>query len=181
VKLLRTIRLDPSDTFIFPAAASPGEWAISGAFVFADADLAALAGKELAAFRGGFLGVPSLGWSTLVQVVEAKAEDRGAAIDQTARCLLDRFGAPDRASATRAAEEEIDFAASLCDHPPDTLIAVHRTDENGSIREAFRSLHTRPGAGMTRAFSFLNADGEATDGEPAEKVDLARLARGEGR
>ena len=116
MKLLRTIRLDPSDTFIFPAAASPGEWAISGAFVFADADLAALAGKELAAFRGGFLGVPSLGWSTLVQIVEAEAEDRGAAIDLTARCLLDRFGAPDRAAARKAAEEEIDFAASLCDH-----------------------------------------------------------------
>ena len=181
MKLLRTIRLDPSDTFIFPAAASPGEWAISGAFVFADADLAALAGKELAAFRGGFLGLPSLGWSTLAQVVEAKAEDRGAAIDLTARCLLDRFGAPDLAAARKAAEEEIEFAASLCDHPPDTLIAVHRTDENGSIREAFRSLHIRAGAGKMRAFSFLDADGEAAEGEPDEAVDLAGLARGERR
>ena len=179
MKLLRTIRLDPSDTFIFPTAASPGEWAISGAFVFADADLAALAGKQLAAFRGGFLGVPSLGWSTLVQVVEAKAEDRGAAIEQTARCLLDRFGAPDLAAARKAAEEEIEFAASLCDHPPDTLIAVHRTDENGSIRETFRSLHIRAGAGKMRAFSFLDADGEAA--EPAETVDLASLARGKPR
>ena len=179
MKLLRTIRLDPSDTFIFPAAAAPGEWAISGAFVFADAELADLAGKELAAFRGGFLGLSSLGWSTLAQVVEAKPEDRGAAIELTARCLLDRFGAPDMASAIRAAEEEIDFAASLCDHPPDTLIAVHRSDENGAIREAFRSLRTRPGAGKMRAFSFLDADGEAA--EPAEKVDLARMAKGEGR
>ena len=30
VKLLRTIRLDPSDTFVFERAAEPGEWAVSG-------------------------------------------------------------------------------------------------------------------------------------------------------
>ncbi|HVD73162.1 MAG TPA: DUF6505 family protein, partial [Xanthobacteraceae bacterium] len=27
MKLLRTIRLDPSDTFVFERAADPGEWA----------------------------------------------------------------------------------------------------------------------------------------------------------
>jgi hypothetical protein len=36
VKLLRTVRLDASDTFVFGAAAEPGEWAVSGAFVFWD-------------------------------------------------------------------------------------------------------------------------------------------------
>src|SRR5262245_3275662 len=35
VKLLRTIRLDPSDTFVFDKAAEPGEWAVSGGFAFA--------------------------------------------------------------------------------------------------------------------------------------------------
>lgn len=176
MKLLRTIRLDPSDTFIFPLAAAPGEWAISGTSVFADVALAVLEGKELAAFRSGFLGVPSLGWSTLAQVVEADARDRGAAIDLTARCLLERFGAPDLAAARAAAEEEIDFAASLCEHPLDTLIAVHRTDESGTIREAFRSLRSRGGSKRWRAFSFLDATGEE---EPGETVDLATLARGE--
>src|SRR5262249_57652281 len=76
VKLLRTMRLDPSDAFVFEHAADPGEWAVSGAFMFADADPDALAGKSRAAFRGGFLGVASLGWSTLVQIVEATQEDR---------------------------------------------------------------------------------------------------------
>ena len=173
MRLLRTIRLDPSDNFIFPASASPGEWAISGAFVFADADLATLAGKELAAFRGGFLGVPSLGWSTLVQIVEVDAQDRLTVIDLTTRCLLDRFGAPDLAAARKAAEEEVDFAASLCDHPPDTLIAVHRSAEGGTIRETFRSLRPRPGAKRWHAFSFAEA-------EPGEALDLAKLARGDG-
>jgi len=181
MKLLRTIRLDPSDTFIFPAAAEPGEWAISGGFAFADAEPAALAGKELAAFRSGFLGIPSLGWSTLVQVVEADAAAREAAIDAAARCLLERFGAPDLAAARQAAEEEIAFAASLCDHPPDTLIAVHRTNENGAIHETFRSLHPRAGAKRWRAFSFLDADAADGEDDPAETVDLASLARGDRR
>jgi hypothetical protein len=178
MKLLRIIRLDPSDTFIFPSAAEPGEWAISGAFVFSDAALATLEGKELAAFRGGFLGVPSLGWSTLAQVVEADARERGAAIDLAARCLLERFGAPDLAAARIAAEEEIDFTASLCEHPLDTLIAVHRTDESGTIREAFRTLRPRGGSNRWHAFCFLDATAEEG---PGETVDLAALDRGERR
>ena len=93
MKLLRTIRLDPSDTFVFEQAAEPGEWAVSGAFVFWDHDLAAMDGKERAAFRSGFLGVQSLGWSTLVQVVEASEEDRLAAIGTLAKHLVAEFGA----------------------------------------------------------------------------------------
>lgn len=177
MKLLRTIRLDPSDTFIFPQAAEPGEWAISGAFLFADAAPARLEGKLLSAFRGGFLGVPSLGWSTLAQIVTADEDDRAAAIDSVARCLLERCGAPDRAAALLAAREEIDFAASLCTHEPDTLIAVHRTDENGAIRESFRSLHPRRGLKDMPVFSFLELDEEEA---PGESVELTRLARGDG-
>ena len=71
MKLLRTIRLDPSDTFVFDLAAEPGEWAVSGAFVFWNADPATLEGRARTAFRSGFLGLSSLGWSTLVQIVEA--------------------------------------------------------------------------------------------------------------
>ena len=50
MKLLRTIRLDPSDTFVFERAAEPGEWAVSGAFMFSDADPNQLDGKPRAAF-----------------------------------------------------------------------------------------------------------------------------------
>ena len=148
MKLLRTIRLDPSDTFVFESAAEPGEWAVSGSFVFWNDDPAALEGKARAAFRGGFLGVTSLGWSTLVQIVEASEDDRLAAIDTLAKQLVAKFGAPSLADAVAAAEEEFAFASSLCTHPQDTLIAVHRTHEDGEIREAFRTL--RPKAGRSR-------------------------------
>jgi len=173
VKLLRTIRLDPSDTFVFERAAEPGEWAVPGAFVFWNADPAAMEGKARAAFRSGFLGVQSLGWSTLVQIVEAGDEDRRAAVDALARHLVAEFGAPSVEDAVAAAEEEFAFAASLCDHPHDTLIAIHRTFENGEIREAFRTLRPRGERKPMRAFSFLEVEGEE---EPGETVDLARLA-----
>jgi Family of unknown function (DUF6505) len=175
MKLLRTIRLDASDTFIFPAAAEPGEWAISGAFAF-DAVPEALTGRKLAAFRGGFLGIPSLGWSTLVQVVDAKANDRAVAIDLLARCLIERYGVPDLDAARAAAGEEVDFAASLAEHPTGTLIAVRRTLEADTIREAFRTLQPRMDSGAWRVFAF----GEATaEEEPMEGIDLTGLARGE--
>jgi hypothetical protein len=90
--------------------------------------------------------------------------------------LLADFGAPSEADATAAAEEEFAFAASLCDHPPDILIAVHRTVENGEIRESFRTLRPRGEKKPMRAFSFLEVEGE----EPAdEAVDLAKLAKGD--
>ena len=173
MKLLRTIRLDPSDTFIFERAAAPGEFAVSGAFMFADADPAALEGKVRAAFRAGLLGVSSLGWSTLVQIVEANDDDRRAAIDALAKHLVAEFGAPSAEDAVAAAEEEFAFAASLCDHPLDTLIAVARRHEDGEIREAFRTLRPKDGPKPLRAFAFLEVEGEE---EPAERVDLAALA-----
>lgn len=174
MKLLRTIRLDPSDTFVFDRAAEPGEWAVSGAFVFWNTDPDALQGKARTAFRAGFLGVTSLGWSTLVQIVEASDDDRAALVETLAGQLVAHFGAPDLAAARGAAEEEVAFAASLCNQPADTLIAVHRGVEDGAVREAFRTLRPREGAKPLRAFSFLEVEGED---EPAEEVNLAALAK----
>ncbi len=177
MRLLRTIRLDPSDTFVFERAADPGEWAVSGAFMFADADPDALVGKSRAAFRAGFLGVASLGWSTLVQIVEATQEDRDRLVDALGRQLHERLGAPDLAAARAAAEEEVAFAASLCDHPRDTLIAVRRTFEDGAIREAFRTLHPRGTRKPMRAFSCLEVESEEESNEEIHLVALAKEKR----
>jgi hypothetical protein len=176
LKLLRTIQLDPSDTFVFANAALPGEWAVSGTFMFSDDDPAKLEGKARTAFRSGFLGVDSLGWSTLVQIVEATEDDRRAAIEALAKQLIAHFGAPGMAEASAAAADEFEFAASLCNHPQDTLIAVHRSHEGGEIREAFRTLRPKDGPKPLRAFAFLEVEGED---EPADEVDLAALARRE--
>src|SRR5262249_56019380 len=91
VKLLRTIRLDPSDTFVFETAASPGEWAVPGGFVFFATEEEQLAGKARAAFRAVLLGIDSLGWSTLAQVVEASEGDRDDAVALLAQRLAPPF------------------------------------------------------------------------------------------
>jgi len=179
VKLLRTIRLDASDSFVFERAAEPGEWAVSGAFAFAHCDQASLQGKARAAFRAGFLGLESLGRSTLVQIVEANAQDRHNVVDRLAVQLVAHFGAPDLATAQAAAEEEASFAASLCNHPPGVLVAVTRSYENGTIREVFRTLRPRDEAGHASAFQFLEVVGDKD--VSLEHVDLGLLGKGAGR
>jgi hypothetical protein len=176
VKLLRTIRLDASDSFVFEKPAEPGEWAVSGAFAFAHCDPASLRGKARTAFRAGFLGLVSLGRSTLVQIVEASEKDRRAVVEMLAAQLVAHFGAPDLAAACLAAEEETSFAASLCDHSPGVLVAVTRSHENGTIREIFRTLRPRDGAGHTSAFEFMEVVGD--DDVPSEHLDLASLEKG---
>jgi hypothetical protein len=172
VKLLRTIALDPSDTFVFDVAAEPGDWAVSGAFRFCDRDPAGLTGKDRSAFRSGFLGVRAWGWSTLVQIVPATAADRRDFVELLAAQLVERFGAPDLAIARLAAEEEVAFAEQLCTHPVGSLIAVHRTATDGEVRESFRRLKLREGTGHSRAFSFMEVE---EDTEPDNDVNLADM------
>jgi hypothetical protein len=142
-KLPRTIRLDPSDTFVFDRPAEPGEWAVTGSFLFIDTDPTSLTGKARAAFRSGFAGVSSLGFSTLVVVSEATPAEAEEAIATLARQIRGKLGAPDDASARAAAEEEIAFAASLCGPPVNTILAMHRTFEGREVREQFRTLSAR--------------------------------------
>jgi hypothetical protein len=157
MKLLKTVRADPSDTFVFEKAADPGEWAVSGAFAFAHLDPSLLDGKARAAFRGGFLGVDSLGRSTLAQVVEVSEQDRLNAIDLLAKRLIESFGAPDFVTARPAAEEEIGFAAAISNHPVGMLVAVTRRHENGETRESFRTLSPRLATGPIRVFALQQA------------------------
>src|SRR5205823_11218702 len=99
--------------------------------------------------------------------------DRAAVVGRLAQQLVAQFGAPDIAAARTAAEEEVTFAASLCNQAADTLIAVHRSFEDGAVREAFRTLHPRGDKKPMRAFSFLEVEGAE---EPADEVDLVALA-----
>jgi hypothetical protein len=178
LKFPRTVRLDPSDTFVFERAAEPGEWAVSGAFVFWNQDPASLGHKQRVALRSGFLGIDSLGWSTLAIVTEATDTDRQAMVERLTRQLLETFGAPDREAAALVAEDEVAFAASLCDHPPQTLLAVQRSVENGEIRERFRTLKPReatPGADRLHAhasaFTFHEIEGDLEPTEEVVRVD----------
>src|SRR5258708_30407322 len=112
MRLLKTIRLDRSDEHIFSSAAPPGEWAVSGAFVFADEDPERLVGKQCQAFVHGFLGTASFGWSTLVSVAEIGFVQYEDVVEALSQHLLSRFGAPHIAAARAAAREEAEVAPS---------------------------------------------------------------------
>lgn len=178
MKLPRTLRLDPSDLVVFDLAAPAGEWAVPGGFAFWDEDPAALTGKRRQEFRAGFLGIGSFGWSTLVEVAETEDAAVEAAVAALSAHIRARYGAPDAAAAEAAAREEIGFAASLCDHPPGTVLALSRVVEDGAVRERFRTLHRREAPhgdfGALPVFGILEVTGED---EPAEHPDLTRLAK----
>lgn len=172
LKLLRTIRLDPSDGFVFTRAAEPGEWAVPGTFLFWERPVETLIGKERTAFRSGVLGTASFGWSTLATIVEASAEERDALIETLARRFLAECGAPDIEAARIAAAAEVAYAGELAEPPVGTLVAIHRAVENGEIVERFRTLLPGTDEKHSRAFSFM----EIADDEPVEEaVDLLSL------
>ena len=135
---------------------------MTGTFRFFGVDAARLAGKERQAFRAGFLGIESFGWSTLVVVTEATPRERAAAVERLAEQLVARCGAPDIGTARAAAEEEVAFAESLCDHPPDTLLGLQRAAEGETVRESFRTLHRRASRiEPIGAFRFVEVEEEA--------------------
>jgi hypothetical protein len=188
LKLLRTIRLDPSDTFIFERAAEPGEWAIPGSFQFWSVDPRTLTGREKQAFRAGFLGLGSFGWSTLAVVVEATEEEQQAAVTALAEHLLAHHGAPDAAAARTAATHELAFAAELADHPVQTLVALHRTvTVEGEISEQFRTFREAVAKQATAmpcsAGAFAVVPDDEGHGVPTEgdEVDLAAMIGSGGR
>jgi hypothetical protein len=153
----RVIHLDESDSHVYDKPAIPGEWAVPGSFVFLETDPATLNGKQQEAFRHGFLGTVSFGWSTLVAVYEISDEEYQAVIERLAAHFMQHYGAPDRTAALTAAREEAGFAASLCDHEVHTLLALERKVEGESIVENFRVVRA-PDAADHAAVKLWTAD-----------------------
>ncbi|MCK5777796.1 MAG: hypothetical protein KAH11_03325 [Rhodospirillales bacterium] len=138
MKLPRTIRLDPSDTNVFALAAAPGEWAVTGTFAFVDATPEQMDNKTQLAFKSGWLGLSSFGFSTFVQVTVVPEGEDEAAARALATHLFEDYGAPDMLMALTAAKSEIAYAASLCDQPAGTLLAIEREMTEDGITEKIR-------------------------------------------
>jgi Family of unknown function (DUF6505) len=177
-KLLRTLRLDPSDTFVFDRAAESGEWAVTGSSLFADVGPDELAPKMRTAFRSGFLGLRSMGFSTLVEVTQIGDDQLESIRIGFSRRISEMFGAPMEV-ASELAEDELAFSSSLCDHDVGTVVAMHRRLDQGSIKEQFRTLHRRdmPASGSDRLHAYARAFEIVEVDEPEEQVDLLGLMR----
>lgn len=138
MKLPRTIRLDPSDMKVFSMAAAPGEWAVTGTFAFVDSTPDQMDAKTQLAFKSGWLGLSSFGFSTFVQVTVVPEGEDEAAARALATHLFEDYGAPDMLMAMTAAKSEIAYAASLCDQPAGTLLAIEREMTEDGITEKIR-------------------------------------------
>ncbi len=130
--------------------------------------------------RADFSGVESLGWSTLVQIVAASDADRAVAAGAIAGAKTgERFwragsghGAHCRRGRNRLR------AVAVRSTEESTIIAMHRTDDDGEIRETFRSLAGDRGAEASGArFAFLEVEGEGDDETPADEVDLVQFGQ----
>ena len=155
MKFPRTIRLDPSDVNVFPLAAEPGEWAVPGTSAFAHTEPQSLSRKEQLAFKSGWLGTASFGRSTMVQVVDITAEQYDDVVRLIADHLLSAYGAPDRDAAMTAARDEAAYAAGLCDHPVNTLLAIEREFTDDGISERVRAITAEPAGAHTRVWEIV--------------------------
>ena len=83
-RMLKAIRLDLSDTRVFPLAAEPDDWVIPGTFAFRAFTDEGLSGKERQAFVSGFLSLGNFGWTTLATPAEIGDDDRAALVERLA-------------------------------------------------------------------------------------------------
>ena len=163
-RFLKTIRFDRSDSFAFPQAAEPDEWAVPGTFAFSALPTEAITGKTKQAFANGFLGLTSFGHATFTSVANITDTELDNVEHRLANHFIERYGAPDRTEAVRAAREEIDFTRELVgDNLINELFVIQRTiNDHGEIQETFRKLERRIDGGPI----FL-ADAEDSLTQPA--------------
>lgn len=142
MKFLRTIRFDSSDENVFESAAVPDEWAISGAFAFAELEPEDLQGKLKQEFANGFLGLESFGRSTFVAIAEISQAELEELEERLAAHFVEIYGAPSQELAREAAAAEISFIVDLCkDAQPNTLFSVQRNlTDKSEISEEFRTI-----------------------------------------
>jgi hypothetical protein len=139
MKFARTIRLDPSDANVYPVAAEPGEWAITGTFAYVDGEPEAWSNKQQLAFKSGWLGTGSFGRSTFVQVAVIPDAEFEETVRRIAGHLYQEYGAPDMMAALDAARLEAEDMVQLCDHAAGTLLSIEREfDANGGVHERVR-------------------------------------------
>ena len=154
MKLAKTIQLDTSDKNIFEVSANPNEWAISDTFTFVDGNPDTWPKKHQFAFQSAWLGLPSFGYSTFVQVTNIKEFKYKIIIKNLRKILMNIYNAPNLKAAEQAAKGEIDDMVSLCDHPDGTLLAMERQIVNDTITESVRKINTDKNIKTSNAWSI---------------------------
>lgn len=127
--------MDLSDAKVFDNVAPPGEIAIPGSFAFANKSYQDLTHKEKLTFGSSWLGLGSFGYSTFVQVAQAEPEELDTAVEQLASYFVREFGAPSVAEALPVAQEELNYALSLCDQELGQMLSIERGETDEGVNE----------------------------------------------
>ncbi len=173
MRFLRTIRLDDSDTRVFPAAAEAGEWAVPGsfAFTFSDLDPGALKGRDREAFTRGFLGLGSFGWSTVAVISEISEAELRQVLERLAWHFVERYGAPGLEAALEEARREVNFVQELCGEPVNTLLTLERRLGPEGISEDFRVHRPRAQWEGARAIQLVPEQSGVSESGRAGEVE----------
>ena len=161
MKFPRVVHLDRSDFQLYAPAAAAGELAVPGSFAFADADPAALDGKERIAYASAWLGTTSFGHASLVEVAEIDEAAFFEVVEHLARHFVARYGAPDLGAALPAARAEADYAAGLCEHKTNTLLAIEREPGAEGIVERVRVIRPERASDHAKIWEIAGEDDSA--------------------
>ena len=140
MKLAKIILLDDSDKKIYPQPSKHGEWAITGTFMFSNVDHNYWTKSEQIAFRDGWLGLETLGYSTFVQITSLSKKQKHIIIERIASIIHERFHPPSDQVAVEAATDELNDMIALCEHPIGTLLAINRELNEKDIQEKVRTV-----------------------------------------
>lgn len=140
-KLLRAVRLDDSDEQVFRAcgAARDGEPVVTGGFATCAFDSAPRC-EPACHCEASFLAIGSRARCTIAEVVEVDEAEVAQAIEALAWQLVKGWGAPSYEVAQRAARDEIEHTAGVCETlAPELWITVKRTRRaaDGALEEQY--------------------------------------------
>jgi len=159
MKFARTIHFDKSDLNIFPIASEEGELAVVGTFNFYNMEQKDLKGKIRQAFTNGFMGCKTFGYSTLISLVNVTEEDLEKLKDDLGQYLIDKYGAPNKEIASKAASEEINLMLELCrDHETGSLLSISREWTEQGIKEKYRNLPKAESCAEQKIWTVVEED-----------------------
>ena len=121
--------------------------------------------KEQLAFKNGWLGTKSFGFSSLVEVAEIDQTAFDGVVERLAHHFMEVYGAPSVEAALPAAREEAEYAAGLCEYKVHTLLSIERDlSDDGEIVERFRVITPQRAQDHAKIWTIEqddDSDGEA--------------------
>jgi hypothetical protein len=105
------------------------------------------------------MGCKTFGYSTLVSLVSVSAEDLEELKNDLGQYLMDKYGAPTKEIATKAASEEISLMLELCkDHEKGSLLSISREWTKEGIKEKYRNLPKAESCAEQKIWTVVEED-----------------------